>query len=251
VSLALIITWMYVFARFSGLFLTLPVLSMVGIPTQVRVVAGALLAALVAPMVMLAPPPESLGLLALAMGTEAMLGLTAGALVATMFSALNVAFEIVSLQIGFAMASMFDPLNKTTGNVLGTLATWLGGLVFVTADLHLAAFEVAAQSFAVIPAGGAHWPWHDGAILADAVGRSIALGVQIAGPAVILSLLINGFVAILARIAQRMNVFFALGTALTASLGIMLLFHALPWMLSAHLTAMEGVMHAFARLLGM
>lgn len=249
-SLALLITWLYAFSRFSGLFLTLPVLSMTGIPIQVRVVAGMLVAALVAPMIQLARPPESLGLLALAMGSEAMFGVTAGAVLAALFSTILVAFEVVSLQVGFAMASMFDPVNKSQGNVLGTIATWLGGLVFMSANLHLQALEVAAASFGRFPAGGAPWPWQDARVLTDAVGLAIAMGVQIAGPAVILSLLINGFVAILARIAQRMNVFFALGTALTASLGVVLLIHALPWMLTAHLELMTGAMPAFARLLG-
>lgn len=237
----------YAFARIGGLLAILPVMSAQGVPRSVPVLLSLILTALIAPSLVVVDQPPGLAAFALGLAGDMLLGFILGAGVAATFASLAFAAEIIAHQASLSAAMMFDPVAHTQEGPIGILASWLAGAVFIGAGGHLRAVEIVAASFQVIPAGQAAVP--QGAVpdLVQAVAAAFALGIQLAGPVVAFVWLVNLFVALLARLAPRMNAFFAVGTTLTsvAAVGVTIL--ALPWVLPVHA---EAVLAAVARLLG-
>ena len=243
------LTLLLVFVRIGAFVTVMPVLSAQGVPKYVGVFFTLLLTVLIGPH---APLTEVEGLLGLivAAGGEVAMGLAAGTLASAVFSALSLASELVSQQTGFAMMTLLNPVMKTSEGPLGILGGLLAGLLFLLSGLHLKFLIVLADSFTMTPPGTASVSddlVHDAIAM---VGTSIALGVQLAGPVIVLVLLINLFVGMLTRLAPKMNVFFSVGMSVTGAAGIAVFGLALPWMLMAHGQAMEGVLGVVAQALG-
>lgn len=234
-------TLLLVFARIAAFLSLLPVLSTNGVPKYVGIFLAVLLTVLVGPHVTVVAMPAGVeGILSI--GSEVMLGLVVGTGVHAVFSSLTLASEVSSQQTGFAMMTLFDPVFKVSEGPLGILAAWLAGWVFLLSGLHLEFLLLVSESFQSVPPGTAAVSDTLAWSLPKVVGESIGLGVQLAGPVVVLVFLVNAFVGMLTRLAPRMNVFFSVGMSLTGTAGISLFALALPWMLATHEDAMRDVL---------
>ncbi len=232
--LAVLATTGLVFARVGALVMGMPVFSAEGVPKAVPILGALGVTLLVAPAQPLVAAPTSLGTLIFALAGELMLGLMAGLTVRAVFAALAMASEIMAMQMGLAMATLLNPLERQQAGPLGTLASWAASLAFLANGLHLRCLEGVAASFAVLPAGSWDADLSSVARLPDALEAAVHLGVQLAGPILGLVWFVNVLVALLARLAPKMNVFFSIGMTLTSVLGVLMLIPSLPWILSVH-----------------
>ena len=237
-----------VFARLSGLALTLPVLSSQGVPKYISVLGAGMLTVVLAPALPAADIPPTIGVLLLGVMGELALGMLLGAVVAALFGAIALGTELMGMQMGFGMAMLFNPFLKIQSGALGTLASWLASLVFLGAGLHLRCLELLGTSFDEVPPGGVTDLIAAGPVVLEAVGASIATGAALAGPVLALVWMVNVFVAVLTRLAPRMNVYFSMGSILTATAGLALFGVALPWLLQTHLALLDGSADWMARL---
>lgn len=246
-----IVTFALILARVGSLVAVLPLFSMSGIPRW----TGPLLSLAIAALVSANTPPVAIpveaGLLpfALGMATEITLGMMFGLGVAATFGALALGAEIMSAQMGLSFATLFDPFTKATESLLGTFSSWMSGLMFVALGLHTRCLEIVARSFEVVPPGSAV-PQAGVEVLIGAVGGCLSLGVQLAGPIVAMVWLIQVFLALLSKLAPKMNAFFAVGTTVTGAAGLGMLVVSLPWLLTIHGAAMVGAVDRLARQLG-
>lgn len=237
-NLAALATAGLVFCRVTGLVAGLPVFSAQGTPKAVPILVGVGTVLAVAPAVPVADVPLSVGALMVGVFGELAVGLTAGMAVRVVFVALALGTELMAAQMGLAMATMLNPLEKHQAGPMGTLASWAAGLAFLSGGLHLRCLEAVALSFHVLPPGGGF----DMALLealSNGAATSIVLGVQLSGPVLLMVWFVNVLVAVLARLAPRMNVFFSVGMTLTSSLGILLVATSLPWVLGVHAAAVR------------
>jgi len=235
-----------VFARVGGLVWTLPVVSSAGMPRSVRVMLSLALAVVIVPVVPVVVPSAP-GTLMIALIAELVFGGMAGWLLAAGYSAITGASEMVAYQAGLAMAQQFNPIDKTSSGSLATLSGLLTGLVFIGLNLHLQAIEALAISFHVHPAGSLPWNPDLPGIAVGIVGASIALGLQLAAPVVILTFAMNAVIGLLGRIAPRMNAFLSFGPVLSVTCGVAMMAAALPWILGAHGTWMSQITALVAR----
>jgi flagellar biosynthetic protein FliR len=238
VTLSLNVTGHQVFGRMGGLLLSLPMFSAQGVPRHVGVLGAFALTLVIGPLTATAAPLGSLAVLIGAFTSEVMLGLLMGSCVRAIFGALGLAAEVMSGQMGLAMATLFDPMMRSNQGLMGTLGSWIAGAVFLGAGLHLRAIEVVAGSFRVVAPGEVTAVLRGGPVLLDAVAATVVLGVQLAGPVVALVWMVNCFVAVLSRLAPNMNVFFSVGMVMTNVAGIMLFGIALPYLLTVHIGAL-------------
>lgn len=250
-GVALIVTSILVFGRIGGLLLAMPVFSAQGVPRHVPVLGAMAMTAVIGPIASAEVDLDSLAVLVMCLAGEVLLGLMMGSCVRAIFGALALASEIMSGQMGLAMATLFDPMLRSNQGTMGTIGSWLAAAVFLGLGLHLRAIELVAGSFHVIAPGGVHSVLAGGPILLDAVSATIVLGVQLAGPVVAMVWMVNCFVAVLGRLAPNMNVFFAVGMVMTNVAGIVLFGIALPYMLSVHSTALAETTTWMARMLAM
>lgn len=240
------VTFMLVFTRVTALFSMLPLFSSMGVPRWAGLLVSLVLSALVAmnsPMAVMEPETSAL---VFAILREFFLGISLGIGVQAAFAALAVGADIIAGQMALSMATMMDPLTKSHGTVIGTLASWLAALVFVESNLHGKCVEIVAASFHRFPPGEAPYVAGAGAAAIQAVGGCIALGIQLAGPLILMLWLVHLFIALLAKLAPRMQVFFSLGVTVNSAIGIMMFAASLPWMLSVHGSAVSDAVDALA-----
>jgi len=218
-----ITTGMFVFARLAGLFMTMPVISTQGVPRHVSVLGAMALTLVLVPVVPATPGAPTLALLVLGMTGDVVLGLLLGLIVNAVFISFTIASEVMSMQMGFAMATLFDPVLKSMDGPIGVLGNWLAGVVFLGMGLHLTCIGILADSFAVLPPGRVPGIFGGIDLLLEAMTTTIVLGMQLAGPVLALVWLVQVFVMVLTKIAPRMNIYFSVGMMLTNGAGLMLL----------------------------
>lgn len=239
-----------VFGRVSGLMLTLPVLSTVGLPRHVGILLAVVLTLLIAPSVPLVEAPTLMHVI-LGLAGELLLGASLGMIIRGTFSSFSVAAELVARQTALGMSSSLDPVMSVGQSSIGIVASWLAGLVFLGTHQHLRVLEAVAVSFDRVPPGSLGSIDQLAFGIANAVGTAIIVGVQLAGPLIALVFLVNVFIGVLARLAPKMNVFFSVGMTVNSVVGIWLFGVALPWILQSHQGIVEGAVdEVIAMLLG-
>jgi len=199
-----------VFVRLGTAIAFLPGFSAAYVPTRLRLLLALLLSALVAPALagVLSPMPASPAALALLLAGEATVGLFLATAVRIAFAALQIAGTTIAFLGSFANALVQDPIVDQQSSAIGGFFTTLGIVVVFAADLHLVMLRALVDSYATFsPQAGV--PLDDfAAAVAHAVGDSFALGVQLAAPFIIVSLVYNVGMALLGRLVPQLQVFF-------------------------------------------
>jgi flagellar biosynthetic protein FliR len=160
------------------------------------------------------------------------------------------AADIMSMQMGLAMATLFNPLQRAQQGAVAGLAAWCAGMVFLGSGLHLVCIGVVVDSFAFVPPGEVSDLLLGSHVLMDAVAESIQLSLKLAGPVLILVWLVNVFVAVLVKLAPKMNIYFSVGMILVNVAGMALFGIGLPYMLSVHEQAVLDATSKMALVIG-
>lgn len=247
---AALVTGLLVLVRMAAVIAGLPIFATQGTPRQAVLIASLGTTLVIAPTLPVVSVPADLSALVLAVIVEVLYGSLLSLGVRVTFTAAGFAGELMGLQMGLAMATLFDPLQRQSTSAIGTLVAWLSGLSFLATGLHLRVLEILGRSFDVVPPGTIS---DGGPLLTDLVqimGNHFAMGVQLAGPLLAMVFIVNVVVAILARLAPRMNVFFSVGMTATTVGGLLLIWTALPWLLTVHLGWIERAVARIALQIG-
>jgi len=148
--------WALVLARASGLAWTAPGLSTPGLGFRPRLLLAATLTALLAPLVapdMTAPP--GLGPLAAACLVEVAIGSALGWAGAMVIAGARQAGEIVGGQAGLSPAALFDPEAGDGMTPMGHLYGLVALGVFLALGGPTELVRALAESYKLVPAGGA------------------------------------------------------------------------------------------------
>jgi flagellar biosynthetic protein FliR len=204
--------FLLVLVRASAIFLTAPVLGNANVPARVKIGLSALMALIMTPMLMELPVKadiDSIWGIVPAVISELVLGILIGLLAQFFFVAIQFAGQVVGLQMGFGMASVFDPHFGASVSVTGQFYLLVGILVFLLLDGHHWILIALQKSFTTIPLASF-------AFDAKALGTLLAASndlfwVALMLMAPVLGVLVLGEVAmaIVARIMPQMNVFVA------------------------------------------
>ncbi len=208
------------FLRILGVFSAAPLLSARSVPLRTRIGVAFVMAvciqpALPTPIDLSLNSPQALG----AVVQQLLIGLSIGLAARIVFAAIEMAGEIVGLQMGLNFAGFFDP---STGAQASTVGRFYGNttmLLFVVLNGHLLLLQAVAASFATFPVGDGAWAALRAMRLHELGGLVFAYGLGIALPLIALLLFVNVVMGIISRIAPQMNVF-AIGFPLTLSIGL-------------------------------
>ncbi len=230
-----------VFARVSALTATLPIFTADGMPRAAGVGVAVGVTWLVAPAV--GPFPATASALMPALAGELLAGWLLGLGIMGTFQAISVMAEVVAGQSGLNLGSMADPVQTEMSSPLGIMASMAAASAFVGVGLHRTAIELVARSFDVVRPGG----WVASPELAiHALASCLSLGLQLAGPLLALVWALQWSVALLGRMAPRMNVFFSVGNTAIVAAALAMLGLSLPWMIDVHLGALAEAVHRLA-----
>jgi flagellar biosynthetic protein FliR len=189
--------------RFGSAIVTMPVFSSPGIPTRVKAVLVLSFAVLLAPVAQVIPGTH-LTLTAPALLSEVVVGLCFGLTLAFLNEALLFAASLMGTAFSFSLANLLDPNSMVETEVLGTVLSWMGVLVLLAAGLHRTMLAALMRTLITVPLGHAPAAMHTGMELADMASGIFLSGVQLAGPVVAASLLIEIAIGLVSRMAPAL-----------------------------------------------
>jgi flagellar biosynthesis protein FliR len=231
------------FARIGTMVMLLPGLGEMSIPVRVRLTIALVLTAILLPLHQAAyhvdfqTPGPVLGMLFEEMLIGAVLGLTARVTI----SALQVAGSVVAQQLGLGFVTAVDPSQGEQGALLGNFLSILGiTLIFVT-DLDHLIIAALHESYRLFQPGEVPLLGDIAALLSHTVAAAFRVGVQLAAPFLVFSLLFNLGLGVLSRLMPQMQVFFV-GLPLSILIGFLILVLVIGAMMGTFLGYVEGVL---------
>lgn len=202
--------FMLIFARLGSALILLPGFGEVNVPVRVRLIIALTFSFVVFPVVSVTLPslPANLAELLLLLGGEILIGLAIGAITRLLISMLQVAGTIIAFNAGLASAQMFDPSAGQSGAITGAFLSTIGiTLLFVTNMHHVMLMAMVDSYVLFVPGQG--FPIGDFSEAATrVVADSFRLGLQIALPVLVISMLIYVAMGLMARLMPQIQVFF-------------------------------------------
>jgi len=233
------------FLRALALFTSLPVLGQRAVPMRVRVALAFFItiAAQATLPAMPTVPLDSAAALLLA-AQQVLIGLALGFAVRIVFAAVEMAGELIGLQMGLNFAGFFDAATASQTTASGRLFGAMVALLFIVVDGHLAVIAALVQSFRVFPISADVLGWLR-TLQPQAWGVEVFhLGLWIALPLVGMMLFVNIVLGVISRVAPQINVF-AVGFPITLSVGLIGMLVTLPMMQSPFTMALERMLANF------
>jgi flagellar biosynthesis protein FliR len=198
------------FSRLAAAAMLLPGLGEQEIPAPVRLSFALLLVPLLLPGLSPELPgvPEQPGELARLVLLEVAFGLWIGGLARLLALAFAVAGQAIGAMIGLASVLVQDPALGSGGTALSRLFG-LGAVVFLfSSGLFAIPLQALADSYRVLPAGGAFDGGDAAAVLVAAFAASFELSLRIAGPIIIAAVVMNLALGLLSRLAPQVQIYF-------------------------------------------
>ncbi len=222
-------TFLLLFGRISGLFLSAPIFASRQLPVRIKVLTIVILAATLAYFVpiqysqVILNPVHFLAAIII----EVLVGYTIGFVIYILFGAIQLAGQLMDMQMGFGIVNVVDPQTGTQIPLLGNLTQTLALLVYLAVDGHHYLLQAIAQSYKFIPVLGLSLDANFTKLLIEISIFMFIIAVKIAAPIVIAVLTTDIAMGFIARTVPQMNVFIV-GLPLKILVGLVALLLMLP-----------------------
>jgi flagellar biosynthetic protein FliR len=209
-----------IFARVGAIVMLLPGFGDTSVPPRIRLSFAFLMALMLMPVVAKGMPvPGDVSGVAGAVIKELMIGLMIGAILRMLLSSLATAGEIISIQTTLSFAQTAAPGQAQPSTTLGTFLGLIGITLIMATDLHHMFLAAIVKSYSIFPFSRPI-QISDGAQLAiQTVAGSFRLGLQLAAPVVVFSVIFNVAAGLVGRVMPQFQVFFVV-TPLIVLLGL-------------------------------
>ncbi|TFV52950.1 flagellar biosynthetic protein FliR [Blastococcus sp. TF02A-35] len=194
-------------ARAAGFVLMAPPFNSRVIPAPVKGALALALSVLLSTQIATTLPAPTAGFLLVTAVTEVVIGAALGFVVQVLFTAVQMAGDVLDLAGGFSMQPGYDPLSMTQNSSLGKLHYLLASTLLFSSGGHLLMVKGFATSYEGLPLGGDVPTEEIASVLITAFSMMFLAAVQIAGPMVAVLLLADVALALLSRAAPSLNVF--------------------------------------------
>jgi flagellar biosynthesis protein FliR len=243
--LAWITPLLWPFLRALALFSSLPLLGTRVVPVRVRIALAALVA-LAAQASLPTMPPVALDswLAFMLVVQQLLIGISLGFAVRLVFAAIELAGEIVGLQMGLNFAGFFDPMTASqttaTSRFFGAIVGWL----FIVINGHLLVIAALVNSFDAFPISGEPFAFLKQALPHEWGAMIFSTGLWIALPMVAMLTFVNLVLGVISRVAAQINIF-AIGFPITLGVGLLGILLTLPLMQQPFTMALERMLAYF------
>jgi flagellar biosynthetic protein FliR len=225
-----IVAFFFPLTRILALLAAAPPFNNAALPLRVRLMLGLAIAIAITPALPAVPPLEpasGIGLWILAL--QLLIGLAMGFSVRLIFSAIDMAGNMIATQMGLGFATLYDPQNTGQTPVVSEFMGLLALLIFMAINGHLMLIATLTHSFTVIPIsatapGSSTW-----LNLANSGVVIFSSGLLLALPILVALLITNVALGVLSRAAPQLNLF-AVGFPLTLALGFAMLIISLSYL---------------------
>ncbi|KEO82946.1 flagellar biosynthetic protein FliR [Tumebacillus flagellatus] len=235
--------FLLVLVRMSSFFFLTPFFGTRNVPAAVKTGLAFLLTIIVTPAIAATESGASyagasFADLVLVLLKEAMVGVTLGLTAAMIFAAVQVGGMFIDLQIGFAMANVFDPMSGASSPLTGQFKYALAFLLFLGLDGHHGLITAMLQSYNFVPIGVFQVSDNLMSVLMQTFSAMFLLGLKVAIPVVATLFLVDFGFAMLSKAVPQMNVF-ALGMSVKTVVGGLMIIVVMP----AFVYLLRGLFH--------
>ncbi|SHK13514.1 flagellar biosynthetic protein FliR [Thermocrinis minervae] len=179
---------------------------------------------------------------------EFLLGFVAGLLLRFVLDAVFMAGELMSVNMGLGLATLFLPQQPQT-TILGLYFSLMATIIFINiGGLHIV-YLALLKSLQSVPPGSFKLYSLDGHAILKLFYASFSLALKVAIPLVLSMLIFNITLAVINRLIPQMNVFIV-GLPFQLFLGFLVLLIALPVIVMVITSHMKEYIINFTRFLG-
>ncbi len=192
--------------RVSALILFAPFFNSQAISMQVKAAFTVALTALLYPVANL-PPQAQTHWLELILG-EFAIGMILGLTLQLIVEGALAAGQLIGIQAGYSLVTLLDPQTQADTPVLATMSQLITLLIFLQANVHHWLLRGIAASFSYLPPGTVGWHSQIGKALLQISGGIWLSSLQIAAPAVVVTMLVDLTMGFVAKAAPQLPVLF-------------------------------------------
>lgn len=212
-----------VLARLAGIFSAIPLFGGERVPRTIRVALVLVMTLVCYPVLKTKIPqlPTDTVSLVILIMRETLIGISLGLLSRIIFAAVEFCGQLVGMQMGFSMSSMFDP---SMGQVplLATFQLLLAMLLFMTLEIHHVFIRAIVDSYRIMPPGSWHMSGGLMRFFVTLTSGMFVTGVKLAAPVMVALLATSVVLGIMARSFPQMNIFM-LSMPLNIGVGMLVL----------------------------
>lgn len=224
-----IASFLFPLTRILGVLATAPVFNNAALSARNRMMLGLAVSLAIIPALPPMPVVPTGSWVSLAiMAQQMLIGLLIGFSLRVVFAAIDIAGELIGLQMGLSFAVLYDPQSASNTPVITNFFALLTTLIFLASNGHLLIISLLAETFTLLPVTST--PFAAKSLYSVAATGSVlfATGLLLALPLVATLLIANIGLGILARVAPQLNLF-AVGFVVTIMAGIFVLTLSLPY----------------------
>lgn len=217
--------------RIGGLLVAMPIFGSSPVPPQVKFFFAIAFGVMLLPFHMQLPAEimRSNDMIIMMAIKEVAVGLAMGFGARLLFLVVTMGLEFAGLQMGFAIANIFDPANNAQISVLAQFGVVLTIIYLLQINFHHDVFRILIKSYEVIPFGMPSW---DFGITIDRLtgflSECFVLAIRISMPIMIAMLTMHIIMGVISKTAPQMNLFFNVAFVINIATGLILLAMMLP-----------------------
>ncbi len=245
-------SFMLILFRVTSFLSALPVMGGRTLPSQIKAGLALSVTFVLLPIVPLGSPPVSppstVSAWVIGLAGEAVIGWTIGLAVRLIFAAVDLGGEVMGIQMGFGIASVFDPVSNRPVPLIGQFYVLVATVVFFSIHADRPILQALVQSFTLIPPLTLSPAAPPVGPLVRLSGQLFILGMKIAVPVTLTLLLVNLALGILSRIVPQMNVWL-MSFSITTGLGLFVIGATLSFFVALVQNQMGGLSETIGALL--
>lgn len=218
--------FLLVFTRITCFIYIAPFYGMSNTPNRVKIGLGFFISVLVYNML---SPYETLAYqsvegYAVIVLKEAVTGLLIGFGANICMNITSLAGQIVDMDIGLSMATIFDPTTKEQTTISGGFFKYVIMLMLLVSGMHRFIIQALIETYELIPVNGAIFQTKAlFAAMLQFMSDYIIIGFRICLPVFIVILILNVVIGVLAKVSPQLNMF-SVGIQIKILVGLAVLF---------------------------
>lgn len=231
-------TYLMVFFRITGFLIIAPLFSSRNVLSMMKAALAMLISILVVPTMVDTPfltIESSLLLFFIYALSEFAIGLSIGFVATLFFDAINLAGQLIDMQMGFGIVNVVDPQSGAQMPVMGTFKYFLTMFFYLSLNGHILLLDALMKSYQIIPLGNFTVDMNLMNFIIYITTNLFVVALKIALPYVGALFATDFILGIIARTVPQMNVFM-IGMPLKIGIGFILTIIIIPlyiYMLSA------------------
>ncbi len=232
--------YLLVSTRMAAMVMLFPGLGDKTVPVKIRIAFAMVVSVIVYMSVKSVLPtiPDNAWSLMLLLMRELLVGVMIGTVARFIMSAAHVAGTVISMKTGLAAAQSFDPSQGGQSAIVSSLFNMFAVVLIFVSDLHHLMIKGLAHSYDTFPIGEAIPFAEFAGVAVHYVSSSFALGIQLASPILLYSIIFNVSLGLVAKLNPQFQVFF-ISMPLNIYIGLTLVMLLLPTMLTILLDHMR------------